>query len=152
VFRCLARPLEVFENHAYVFEVLGFPLALEDHYPRKRLTSALFEYVPQKRLCVAHEGHLGTGESQSFPEKPHQTVSLRATSGIAMAARGENQPALLWSDLSQSLHRLKAQGIHNQGMSRVNVVVVDERIGMIAALFRNPLSQRITFPQTGQPS
>src|ERR1700674_3463081 len=141
------RPLKVFENHLGVFEMLGLPLALEDHHPRKRLASALFQYVSQERLCVANEGHLGTGESQSFPEEPHQTVTLRAASGIALAARGENQPALLWRNLSQSVRHLGTEGVHDQRMTGVDIVVVDERIGMAAALFRNPLSQRITSPQ-----
>ena len=88
--RPIARPLEVFKNHSCVFEVLGFPLALENYHPGERLASALLQYVPQERLGVANEGDLGPGESQPFPEKPHQPITLRAVSVIALAARSEN--------------------------------------------------------------
>src|SRR5580658_1440572 len=64
-----------------------------------------------------------------------------------MATSRQNQPAPLWSDIRQRLRGLRSQGINDQGMSRIDVIVTDDVVGMGSALFRDALPHKVALPK-----
>jgi hypothetical protein len=89
---------------------------------------------------MADEGDLSLGESKPFPKKPHESITLRPAAWIAMSASRKNESAFLWRNFAEGPHSLAPKGIYHQRMARIDVVMMNENIGMLAALFGNPLA------------
>jgi hypothetical protein len=89
------RAARIFQHHARVFDVLGFPLALEDYQPGHRVARASIQNMAQEWLRVPHKTDFAPRESALLPQQPQQAIALRAAGGIAMATCRKDQAAFL---------------------------------------------------------
>ena len=138
-------PLEIFQNCFCVLRMLGAPLRLRQHDPLELGRRTLLQRREQEWLNVTHEPGFGGGQAEPLPDQTHQTIALGPRGGVAVAARGKDQAGALRRGCSQRLGYLTGKAIHQQRVSRINIVMVDRDIGMPPPGFRESLADALAI-------
>jgi hypothetical protein len=131
-FRMLA--LKIFENHSGVVHVLGFPESFWKDDPMERPCGAFLQYVAegmtQEGLGMPHKSNFTGAQSELLPNQAHQSITVRAATGIAVAASSEDETDLLGrSSFPRNRSRgLIGKSLDYQGMRGVHVVVMNGEV------------------------
>src|SRR5258708_2582307 len=83
---------------------------------------------------MTQESDLRMGQSKFFPNQTRQPITLRATGGIAMAARGEQQTTLPRRNakLTDRSPNHVRECANDQRMSGIHIIVIDRCVRMPA--------------------
>ena len=121
------RALKIFENHSGVVHMLGFPQSFWKDDPMQRPRGAFLKRVTQERLGMPHKSNFTGAQAELLPNQAHQSITVRATAGIAMAAGSEDETDLLGrsSFARNGSCGLIGKSLDHQGMRWVDVVVMN---------------------------
>jgi hypothetical protein len=121
------RSLKIFENHSGVVDVLGLPQSFWKDDPVERARGALLQRVTQEGLGMPHKSDFTGAQAELLPNQTHQSITVRAAAGIAVAASSEDKTDLLWrsSFLWNRSRGLIGKRLDHQGMRGVDVVMMN---------------------------
>jgi hypothetical protein len=121
------RALKIFENHRGVVHVLGFPQSFWKDDPMERPRGAFLQRVTQERLGMPDKSDFSGAQAELLPNQAHQSITVRAATGIAVAAGSEDKTDLLERSgfPRNGSCGLIGKSLHHQGMRGVNVIVMN---------------------------
>jgi hypothetical protein len=143
------RPLKIFEDHSGVIDVLGFPESFWKDDPMQRPRGAFLKRVTQEGLGMPYKSNFTGAQAELLPNQAHQSITVRAATGIAVAAGSEDKTDLLERSgfPRNGSCGLIGKSLHHQGMRGVNVIMMNGELRAGSPGLSNRMPQSLALEE-----